>query len=37
MSRMPEHRELDPVAARLIRASLTADKFATDRILTCGR
>jgi hypothetical protein len=34
MSRMPERRELDPVAAGLIRASLTGDKFATDRILT---
>ena len=34
MSRMPEPRELDPVAAGLIRASLTGDKFATDRILT---
>jgi hypothetical protein len=27
-------RELDPAAAGLIRASLTGDKFATDRILT---
>ena len=34
MSRMPEPRELDPAAAGLIRASLTRDKFATDRILT---
>ena len=34
MTRMPEPRELDPVAAGLIRASLTGDKFATDRILT---
>jgi hypothetical protein len=34
MSRIPEPRELDPVAARLIRASLTGDKFATERILT---
>jgi hypothetical protein len=34
MSRMPEPRELDPMAAGLIRASLTGDKFATDRILT---
>jgi hypothetical protein len=34
MSRMPEPRELDPVAAGLIRASLTGDRFATDRILT---
>lgn len=34
MSRMPETQELDPVAAELIRASLTGDKFATDRILT---
>ena len=34
MSRMPGPRELDPVAAGLIRASLTGDKFATDRILT---
>ena len=34
MSRMPEPRELDPAAAGLIRASLTGDKFATDRILT---
>ena len=34
MSRMPEPRELDPVAAGLIRASLTSDKFAADRILT---
>ena len=31
---MPELRELDPVAAGLIHASLTEDKFATDRILT---
>jgi hypothetical protein len=31
---MPEPGELDPVAAGLIRASLTGDKFATDRILT---
>jgi hypothetical protein len=31
---MPEPGELDPVAARLIRASLTVDKLATDRILT---
>jgi hypothetical protein len=31
---MPEPRELDPVAAGLIRASLTGDKFATNRILT---
>jgi hypothetical protein len=30
---MPKPRELDPVAAGLIRASLTGDKFATDRIL----
>ena len=28
--------ELDPVAAGLIRASLTGNKFATDRILTCA-
>jgi hypothetical protein len=34
MNRMPEPRELDPVAGGLIRASLTRDKFATDRILT---
>jgi hypothetical protein len=34
MSRMPETQELEPVAAGLIRASLTVDKFATDRILT---
>jgi hypothetical protein len=34
VSRMPEPRELDPVAAGLVRASLTGDKFATDRILT---
>jgi hypothetical protein len=34
MSRMPEPGELDPVTAGLIRASLTGDKFATDRILT---
>jgi hypothetical protein len=34
MTRMPEPRELDPVAAGLIRASLTGDKSATDRILT---
>ena len=34
MSRMPEPRELDPVAAGLIRASLTSDKFAAERILT---
>jgi hypothetical protein len=34
MSHMPEPRELDPEAAGLIRASLTRDKFATDRILT---
>jgi hypothetical protein len=34
LSRMPEPRELDPVAAGLIRAGLTGDKFATDRILT---
>jgi hypothetical protein len=34
MSRLPEPRELDPEAAGLIRASLTRDKFATDRILT---
>jgi hypothetical protein len=27
-------RELDPVAPGLIRAGLTGDKFATDRILT---
>jgi hypothetical protein len=31
---MPEPRELDSAAAGLIRASLTGDKFATDRILT---
>jgi hypothetical protein len=29
-----EPRELDPAAAGLIRANLTRDKFATDRILT---
>lgn len=34
MSRMPEPRELDPAAAGLIRANMTRDKFATDRILT---
>ena len=31
---MPELRELDPVAAGLIHARLTEDKFAMDRILT---
>jgi hypothetical protein len=31
---MPEPRELDPMAAGLIRANLTSDEFATDRILT---
>lgn len=36
MSRMSEPRELYPVAAVLIQASLTGDKFATDRILTCA-
>ncbi len=34
MSRTPEPRELDPAAAGLIRANLTHDKFAADRILT---
>ena len=34
MSRMPEPWELDPVAVGLIRAGLTGDKFATNRILT---
>ena len=34
MSRMPEPCELDPAAAGPIRANLTHDKFATDRILT---
>ncbi len=34
MSRMPEPRELDPVAAGLIRVAMTGDKFATDRNLT---
>jgi hypothetical protein len=34
MNQMPEPRELDPVAAGLIRAGLTGDKFTTDRILT---
>ena len=34
MSLMPEPHELEPVAARLIRASLTGYKFASDRILT---
>lgn len=29
-----EPRELDPVAAGLIRAGLTGDKFTADRILT---
>jgi hypothetical protein len=31
---MPEPRELDPMAAGLIKANLTSDEFATDRILT---
>ncbi len=34
MSRRIAPRELDPQAAGLIRASLTRDKFTTDRILT---
>ena len=34
MSRMPDPVELDPAAAGLIRANLTGDKFATERILT---
>ena len=32
MSGMPEPRELEPVAAGLIQANLTGDKFTTDRI-----
>ncbi len=34
MSRMLDPRKLDPAEAGLIRAGLTGDKFATDRILT---
>ncbi len=34
MSQIPDPLELDPVAAGLIRAGMTGDKFTTDRILT---